>query len=188
MLRYSKWSSDIFPKGFSTKFWYAFPSCSPYHNIQVLKLHLYWKKVNIFTKQESNEGRLGTCLTLGGNWAAPHQNLTSCITLTVALGMKCCCRNLPAYLTDLALEVWPLGKSHIVSQKEAVIVCLTRYLRQPSTNSWQWEPQDDISFYVLNQTPHHEDLAGSESVASCILNFSSRWWWMISFSPPLLHP
>jgi len=35
--------------------------------------------------------------------------------------------------------------------------------------------------YLLNQVPHHNTILGSEGVAPCILNLSTRWKWLVSF-------
>jgi len=41
---------------------------------------------------------------------------------------------------------------------------------------------------VLNEAPLHEDVWGSASIPPPILNFGSRWRWVVSFTPRKLYP
>jgi len=38
------------------------------------------------------------------------------------------------------------------------------------------------TYPLLNQSSRHQDVLGTEGITPCILNFVTRWRWMLSFT------
>jgi hypothetical protein len=85
------------------------------------------------------------------------------------------------YFTRL-LRVNPQIWLFLVATRHSWLLLLTRKLLYPRNQ------QLEALVPVLNQAPRHEGVLGSGGIAPRILDLSTRWRWVVSFTPRPLYP